>query len=208
MTARRFRHTMISTMAALGLCASACTGSTGDDSNGATPSAVDASSAAAGDDQSQVNAGAEVAQDGEDETAIGDAPANGGSKAALNEPSPIVESADGQSSEPVSGGAEPADGGAAPGDSEAGQRGPAMPASAAEVCAVVEFGYLGLLDGDSGADVQQRLRDGATAASGLADGRYASAGAQLLASVGADSMSSSADALLDVCAADGFERLA
>ncbi len=193
---------------ALGLAS--CTGSVEETGNGAIASPGDVLDGAAGNGQSQADddpttSTDESSVDGalppESETGIGDDPAGEGSRVVVDEPEPVVESADGQSSEPVNGGAEPADGAGT-------QVGAAMPPSAAEVCAVVEFGYLGLLEGDRGAAIQERLRDGAVAASTSSDERYASAGAVLLDSVGSDGMSDAADAFLAICATDGFERLA
>ena len=113
----------------------------------------------------------------------------------------MVESADGLSTEPVGGGV-----GSTADDGVPG--GPDRPPMAAEFCAVVEFGYISLLEGEGGADIQDRLREGATTAAASGDPRYSSAGSALLEAVGTDTMSARADALLEVCADDGFERLA
>lgn len=131
------------------------------------------------------------------ETAVGDDPAHGGGEAMLDEIDPVVESEDGQSTEPVGGGADIAS--------------PDQTPSAAEVCAAVEYGYLGLLDSDSSASRLERLRQGAEGARAIDDPRYADSGAELIAALdsGADttSLADAADTLLDVCDVEGFERL-
>ncbi len=200
---------MLSLMAVLALGVAACTGSVDETGNGAIASLGDESESASGNDQSQTSVGVDVISDAsedaalpaEAETGVGDDPAVG-SADPTDGAETVVVSEDGLSSEPAANAAEPEN------TPDAAPAGPAMPASAAEICAVVEFGYLGLLDGDSGADVQARLREGASTAAALDDVRYAEAGADLVAAIGSDDMSSRADELLSVCAADGFERLA
>ncbi len=200
---------MISVLALVSFGVSACTSSGDEDGADAMASPGDASERAPGDEQSPSAGESTTTNDDqpntdalppESETGVGDDPAGEGSRAVVDEPDPVIESADGLSTEPVNGGAEP-------GKNAGVDVGPSMPASAAEICAVVEFGYIGLLDGDSGAGVQERLLEGATNAATLGDERYAATGAALVDAVGTASMSERADALLAVCAADGFERL-
>ncbi|MEZ5230832.1 MAG: hypothetical protein R2710_30410 [Acidimicrobiales bacterium] len=209
MTVPRSRRLLPALVAVLALGVAACSDPVDEASNGAIASSGDVSDGAVGNVESQAGGESTPNADGQDaadlpaesETGVGDDPANGGAQTIADEPAPVIESEDGLSTEPVNGGAESAAG-------DTSLAGPAMAPSAAETCAVVEFGYLGLLDGDTGPDVQARLTEGATNAAASSDARYQAAGAALLDAVGSDAMSSRADELLAVCASDGFERLA
>ncbi len=207
MTVLRSCRLLLTVLASVALLAAACSGSEAESGNGAIASSGDESGDTVGNDQSQdvdsdgagtggvdADRGADTTVPPEGETGVGDDPVNGGGEAQVDEPDPVVASDDGLSTDLAAGDDQPV--------------GPSMPAEAAEFCAVVEFAYLGLLDGDAGVAVQERLREGATAAASADDQRYASAGADLLEAVGTDGAPAGADALLAVCALDGFERLA
>ncbi len=105
----------------------------------------------------------------------------------------VVEAQDGAASEPVT--EDPVQ--------EVAVQGP----DTAEVCAIVEFGYLGLLNGEVGVEIDDRLAQGAQAALVLDDERYVQSGEALLDAVGSPDAGDRADALLAFCADDGFERL-
>ncbi len=207
MTVPRTCRLLLPVLASAALLVAACSGSEAESGNGAIASSGDEPGDTVGNEQSQdvdsngdgtsavdADQGADPTVPPEGETAIGGDPANGGGEAQADEPEPVVESDDGLSTDLAGGDDQPV--------------APSMAAEAAEFCAVVEFGYLGLLEGDSGAAVQDRLREGATAAASADDQRYASAGTDLLDAVGTDGAPAGADALLAVCALDGFERLA
>lgn len=77
----------------------------------------------------------------------------------------------------------------------------------AESCAMAEFGYLALLDGDAGDAHHQRLAESAAIAMASEDSRYVEAGTALSQAEGTDGVQAAADGLLSVCADDGYERL-
>ncbi len=78
-------------------------------------------------------------------------------------------------------------------------------ADAALACATVEIGYLAHLADGEGSDAFVR---GAELAQNTNNPTYAELGASLEAAVGTAAVGAAADALLDQCELDGFERLA